>query len=334
MNPQSIPKRDDVAEEAGVSSATVSRVYNNPDSVSPEKKNAVLKAAQKLGYVPNKAASALRRNGSGTITLVEFKKKKREYYWADLPLFKWFYAEVLHSVKDIIDESMFHLNLATINTKEDMLKLQGQTDGLICYDVDMTEEAEMIADSPIPYVIGHHTKDFSPHPRCCTDNTEGGRLQAELLKKAGCEKPVYITGFTQSVAPNRERLEGFISVYGDSIRIIETNIGREAGFKTAGNLIKDIKNGKIDGIAAVNDITAAGAGYALEASGINIQTDIPLAGYDNMPFGDFLPFRLMSVNLRPAEIYQEAAKMLLEKIQGNTKTGNSKIILPKAIGQI
>ena len=126
--------RDQVAEAAGVSSATVSRVYNNPGSVSSERRKAVLEAAERLGYSPNKSASALRRNGTGIITLLELKKEKRPYYWGDLPIFKWFYTDVLHAVKSVIDESMYQLNLATASAPEDIESLKNKTDGLICYD--------------------------------------------------------------------------------------------------------------------------------------------------------------------------------------------------------
>lgn len=322
-----IPTRNKVAEAAGVSSATVSRVYNSPGSVSPEKQTAVLAAAERLGYKPNKSASALRRNGTGIITLIELKKKKREYYWGDLSLFKWFHTDVIHAVQEVIDGSMFQLNLATAATSADLDKLKGSTDGLICYDVDMKAEADMIASAGIPYIIGHHTKNFEGHPRCSTDNTKGGVLQARLLMDAGCRRPLYITAYTDNVKPNKDRLTGFLSVFKkDEVTIIESEVGREAGRKAVESVIQALKSGKIDGIAAVNDITAAGAGYALEAAGFRVQHDIPLAGYDNMPFGAALPFGLLSVDLRPAEIYFRAACLLLDILSSTVKTDT--IIVP------
>ncbi|HAK45107.1 MAG TPA: LacI family transcriptional regulator, partial [Spirochaeta sp.] len=291
--------RDEVAAAAGVSSATVSRVYNNPSSVSAAKQRDVFEAAEKLGYIPNKSASALRRNGTGIITLVELKKEQRPYYWGDLPIFKWFYTDVLHAVKNIIDESMFQLNIASASDSRDITALRGQTDGLICYDVDETAEAEMIAASNLPYVLGHHTKSFEGFNRSSTDNFEGGRLQAQLLKDTGCSSPAYITAHLDMVQPHLDRLEGFLSVYPEhDVRIVGDGIGRTAGFRAAVEII-----GKVDGIAAVNDITAAGAGYALSEAGIKVQQDIPLVGYDNMPLSIALPFKLLSIDLRPSQIY-------------------------------
>ena len=328
------PTRDRVAAEAGVSSATVSRVYNAPESVSPEKRRAVLRAAEKIGYSPNKSASALRRNGTGTITLIELKKDQRKYYWADLSLFKWFYADVIHAVGGVIDRSMFQLSLARISSEADVRRLKGTTDGLICFDVDREHEAEMIESSGIPYVIGHHTKDFRGRLRCSTDNFEGGRLQAGLLKDAGCTSPAYIAANTTDVKPDRERLEGFLTVFGDrNVRVIESSVGREPGFRAAAELTKDIKRGRIDGIAAVNDITAAGAGYALEAAGIAAQKDIPLTGYDNMPFGALLPFSLLTVDLKPQDIYRTAAELLLQSLSASHPP-KSVTISPEAVNPL
>jgi len=326
------PTRDQVAQKAGVSSATVSRVYNNPGSVSTEKRSAVFDAAEELGYIPNKAASALRRNGTGIITLLELKKEKREYYWADLSLFKWFYADVLTAVKEVVDKSMYQLNLATAGSASDIDKLRGLSDGLICYDVDRPAEAEMIAAASIPYVIGHHTKDYEGHPRCSTDNTEGGAIQAKLLKKAGCRKPAYITAHTVNVKPNRDRLNGFLAEFGEAnVRVIESRVGREAGYRATESLLPELKNGEIDGIAAVNDITAVGAGYAISDAGLRAQQDIPLAGYDNMPLRAVLPFELLTVALKPAEIYRNAAEMLLAELAGIGQAPFSRIISPEPI---
>ncbi len=324
---KSVPLRDQVAAAANVSSATVSRVYNNPSSVSREKCEAVRNAAEALGYVPNKSASALRRNGSGIITLVELKKKQRQYYWADLPIFKWFYADVLHSVKNVIDGSMYQLNIASVKGPDDLKALKAGTDGLICYDVDEPAEAEMIAEAGIPYVIGHHTKSFAGFSRCSTDNFEGGRIQALMLKDVGCNRPAYITAHLDMVRPHRERLEGFLSVYSEqNVIITGDGVGREAGYKAVHNLADTV-----DGIAAVNDITAAGAGYALMESGLKVQQDIPLAGYDNMPLSIALPFRLLSVDLKPSIIYEKAADKLLELLLGKKPEENSTVLPEKII---
>ena len=320
--------RDSVAARAGVSSATVSRVYNNPSSVSSEKRRAVLEAAEALGYYPNKAASALRRDGSGIITLAEFKKDDRDYYWADLSLFKWFFADVVHAVRDVVEPTMFQLNLAVIKSPSDLESLKGRTDGLICFDVDRESEAEMISRSSIPYVIGHHTAAFASHLSCSTDNFHGGGLQAQLLIERGSRRPAYISAHIDDVAPNRERYLGFRAAFGKTdVRLIETSVSSEAGRIAAESLMPDIKAGRIDGIAAVNDITAAGAAAALEAAGVRVQKDIPLAGYDAMPFAAALPFKLLSVDLRPAAIYREAALSMLEYLSGN-RSLKSKIIKP------
>ena len=125
--------RDRVASLAGVSSATVSRVYNNPQRVSPAKKEAVLKAARALGYSPDKSASALRRKGTGFISLVSFEKQGRPWYWGDFPGAKWFFTDVLTGILSVVDSSMFRLNLKTLKTPSHIHKhnWEQECDGVI-----------------------------------------------------------------------------------------------------------------------------------------------------------------------------------------------------------
>ncbi len=325
------PTRNDVAAASGVSTATVSRVYNNPESVSPDKVKKVLETAEKLGYEPDKNASALRRNGTGIISLVQLKKPRRKYYWADMPVYKWFYADVLNAVKDVVDLSMYSLNLSTVREESDLQKLKSRCDGIICYDVDTAEEAEMIAAAGIPYIIGHHTEGFEGFSRCSTDNFHGGRMQAELLKETGCHKPVYITGYLDIVAPHRDRLNGFLSVYSESeVEILEPGVGKDAGYAAASRISGKLKDESLDGIACVNDITAVGAGYAAAEAGLDIGKTLPLAGYDNLPLDYVLPFKLLSVDIMPDRIYSEAASALLDSLTGAEIV--SKTVVPRVVG--
>ncbi len=325
------PTRNDVAAASGVSTATVSRVYNNPESVSPDKVKKVLETAEKLGYEPDKNASALRRNGTGIISLVQLKKPRRKYYWADMPVYKWFYADVLNAVKDVVDVSMYSLNLSTVREESDLQKLKGRCDGIICYDVDTAEEAQMIAAAGIPYIIGHHTAGFEGFSRCSTDNFHGGRMQAEMLKERGCLHPLYLTGYLESVTPHTDRLNGFLSVYSEyEIEILEAGVGKDAGYAAVSGISEKLKDGSLDGIACVNDITAVGAGYAAADSGIDIGKILPLAGYDNLPLDYVLPFKILSVDIMPDRIYSEGAAALLSSLAGGKIV--SKTVVPKAVG--
>ena len=79
--------RNYIAKQAGVSTATVSRAFNDPRLVAPDKVEAIMAAAKKYGYSPNKMASALRRRGTGGIAFLDNSMNvsgldERKYFWS------------------------------------------------------------------------------------------------------------------------------------------------------------------------------------------------------------------------------------------------------------
>ncbi len=329
--------RDRVASLAGVSSATVSRVYNTPEKVSPARREAVLKAARQLGYSPDKSASALRRKGTGQISLVSIRKKDRPWYWGDFPGAKWFFTDVLQGILDVVEDSMYRLNLKSLHSAEEISSVswEKECDGIIFFDIDDPREAEAVASCSVPTVIGHHTMDYRGCNRCSTDNTAGGELAGAYLKSEGYEKPVYISYLPELILSSRQRYEGFQNAYGDSreVPLLLSEPGKKGGYEAAETLIDSIRKGEVDSLGIVNDMTAVGVIQCLLDRGIKPGRDVGLIGYDNMPFNYVLPFSLASVDLRPAVLYRECVSMLLEILKSDGQEGDprSRTILPRLV---
>ena len=329
--------RDKVAALAGVSSATVSRVYNSPYRVSPAKREAVLKAAETLGYSPDKSASALRRKGTGQISLVSIEKKGRPWYWGDFPGAKWFFADALQGILPVVDDSMYRLNLKTLHSPAEAADYpwERECDGVLFFDLDSEEEAEAAASVGVPSVISHHTARFSDNFRCSTDNVYGGSLAAKHLRERGYERPAYISYLLELIAPNRERYKGFRDYWAKDIPLYLTEPGKEGGYKSTKKLLPEIRSGRVDSIAVVNDMTAVGVIQCLQDEGLRPGRDLGLVGYDNMPLNYVLPFRLASVDLQPSLIYKEGVRMLLDLIREPQSNGSgierSKVVLPRFI---
>ena len=302
--------RDMVASEAGVSSATVSRVYNSPDSVSPEKRAAVTSAARRLGYTPNKSASALRRQGTGIITLVEFDKGARPYYWNDLPVFNWFYGDVIKGVKQTIDHTMYTLNLATVSDEEELLALQESSDAFLFFDVDDEHEVSMIEKVRVPYVAAHHTNAYEHLYSCSTDNRFGGMLQAQELYDRGVKRPLYLTSHLQDVIPHADRLQGFLSRWRELSDCEPVVLEMESRYRRLEEMIPmaELSGKEADGIASLNDVLMLRVLNRVTFRGV------PLVGYDANPVRDIIPYRLPSVDIQQRRIYERAAKMLIERL--------------------
>ncbi len=282
-----------------------------------------------MGYRPNKSASALRRNGTGIITLVEFKKPERSYYWGDLPNLSWFYADIVRGITEKLDNTMYSLNIETVHDadsreySEESLKHAAEiSDGLICYDVDMPEEAEMVKSLGIPYILAHHTREFAGYNRCSTDNFLGGSLQAGELLSKGSTRPVYVTGLLEEVLPHKKRLEGFMDFYAakngtaqTSSTIITCTPGRAGGESVADEVAQLLKSGDCDGIAAVNDVTLIGVLKVLFSTYPGLMdTKLPLCGYDAVPFRDLLPYTFASVDILPGALYARASEILVNNL--------------------
>jgi len=325
--------RDKVAALAGVSSATVSRVYNNPGRVSRSRKEAVLRAAKELGYSPDKSASALRRKGTGQISLVSFEKKNRSWYWGNTPTSKWFFTDALYGILSVVEPSMYRLSVKTLKSTEEirLIKWEKECDGVLFYDVDEQQEAITAASLKVPSVISHHTSQFIENHFCSTDNCTGGSLTAKHLKEQGYQHPVYISYHPELIVPNHDRYKGFNSGWKGEVPLIPTDPGKEGGYKAAESLISEIRGGRIDSIAVVNDLTAIGVIQCLQNHHILPGKDVGLIAYDNMPLNYVLPFSLSSVDLKPAVLYREAAEMLLSLIIDPDHPVENRIIFPALI---
>ncbi|MDD3058280.1 MAG: LacI family DNA-binding transcriptional regulator [Sphaerochaeta sp.] len=302
--------RDSVAKRAGVSSATVSRVYNTPQTVSSDLRTRVLEAAQELGYTPNSCAATLRRKGTGNLAFVEFSKQGRAYYWGSLNSFDWFFGRALRGIQQVIEHSSYQVRFYSVSTKEEVEELAKQCDGIIAYDVDTEEELSFLSGLPIPVVASHHLHGISDIACVRTDNYQGGVLQAEYLKSLGCTHPLYVSGYLESVEPHRQRLAGFRSLYPEA-ELLTTEIGSAEARRELVGKVKQIAH-QFDSLAAVNDLT-------LFSILLNEKLGVPSVGYDASPYHSLFLSQVASIDLDSGAIYREAGRMLLSLLAGEEK---------------
>jgi LacI family transcriptional regulator len=310
-----MPTRDDVARLARVSTATISRAYNDPSLVSPDKRKRILKAAQKLGYVPDKNASALRRSGSGAVALLEQKKpglSSDRYY-------SWLYAEIIRSVKAVIDASPFRLLLLTADTESDIRGFvkQGLCDAFLCHGLSDPGLANAVRKSGLPMVSCW--REYNPGINSVQlDEVKGGRMAGDRFRAAGLSRPAHITGALKTQRVCRDRLNGFREAFPDrDVLVIDRELGIRGGYASAMKLLPDIRAGRVDSVFVANDLTAIGAMQAFLEAGLRIPRDISVTGYGNLPFIDTLPVRLTTVDEQMSVIYTRAAQIVLNLLKEN-----------------
>jgi DNA-binding LacI/PurR family transcriptional regulator len=311
-----MPTRDDVARLARVSTATVSRAYNDASLVSADKRKRIISAAKRLGYVPDKNASALRRPGSGAIALLEQKKpglSADRYY-------SWLYAEVIRSVKTVIDASPFRLLLLSADSAKDVRRFAQQNlcDAFLCHGINDASLIEALVATGLPMVSCW--REYNPKINAVQlDEVCGGRMAGERFKAAGLFRPAHITGYLKKLRVCRERLAGFQSAFpGSEVKLIDRELGIHGGHASAKKLLPDIRAGRVDCVFVANDLTAIGAMQAFLESGLRIPRDISVIGYGNLPFIDTLPVKLTTVDEQMSVIYTRAAQIALKLLKENT----------------
>ncbi|KGE72020.1 hypothetical protein DC28_07855 [Spirochaeta lutea] len=338
------PDRDAVARRAGVSSATVSRVFNNPDSVSPERRSRVLAAARALGYRPNKYASALARSGSGQILFLDGNKlaahdRPNAAFYASM------YRQSLLAVLEVLQDSPYHLVI-----DGECSGVQGaEYEGIIVYDADTPEQIEALSAPGLPLVFGHHLRGL-PGGRAWgygVDNEAGGFLAARKLLDLGHRRIAYITGGLSEISSHRDRLRGFYSAMEQAppdatpglfpgnpgnqalpdprktqCSLLEVEVGPRGGRQAARDLRSRIQRGQITALGVVNDVTAFGLVQELLTLGIRIPRDVSVIAFDNLPILDLLPLRLATLDLCLAEVYRKAGQGLRDRIRRTVPGGS------------
>lgn len=316
------PTRNEVARAANVSTATVSRVYNQPESVSSKKRQAVLAAAAQLGYSPNKHASSLRRAGSSTILLLELKHDVVNF-WTGQKYFAWLFADALRTTMDAVGKSSFHLNLESWSVGEslDPIIRKHRPAGIITFDLESRSEARRLEQTGVPYVIAWHVEEFDGFNRVCTDNRRGGYVAGEYLAHTGHRRPAFVTIPSLQKSVHDRRLEGFCEAFEGyaSVSVFKETMDAASLDKLGAHLAGLVKNGKCDSVGAVNDVIALRLYHALRTRGIRIPEQVSIIGYDNLPVNIALPLSLASVDLCIDTIYRQAVESLLAFLTNGKK---------------
>jgi len=300
-----------IAKIVGVSQATVSRAFSNPDKVSPVTRQKIMEAAQSLGYKPDRNASALRKKGSNTILLLYVKRGGGEY-WTNVKRNYWIFTEAMLSLTSFFENQTYLFEIKQVNSVFSLSEatIKDHCDGIIVFDYVTEEESSHIASWSLPYVICHRSIQLDHFNHSATDNKAGGRIQAEYLKTRGCSRPAYVMDEEDPFTHNL-RKKGFLSVFPDTVIINSSNL-RE--INTA--LIEKIDSGSIDSVAFVNDMHLVSAVTRLYKRGYDLQKLFPIIGYDNNTELLVLEQRPASIDIGIGRIYRDAAEALLKLIRG------------------
>lgn len=306
----------DVAEAAGVSLITVSRVINSPELVKEETRFRIEKAMKELGFLPNHAAKALAENNTRAIHL---------YVPRYMSISEPFMMQLIAGVSEVLSEA-YYLFLIRRD-----LEFNQRCDGVIVMGIQMSEEDVIKDKLNVPFVLFGKSK---LEVDCIDiDNFQGAVMMTEHMIAKGHKK----IGFVMLKTDQRfayERMQGYIHAMKKHNLDFDENLIRyaddlgQSGYEKSMELITQEKP---SAVFCCNDLLAIGACRAIEKLHLNIPEDISIGGFDGLTF-DLIPEKPITTVRQP--VY-EAGKLLaarmLERLKKPELPCTKSLIAPELI---
>lgn len=313
----------DVAREAGVSRPLVSLVMRNTGYVSPEKRELVLNAAQKLGYRRNVLAASLAARSTNSIGLAIFD------------LHNQVYADFADGVLDVIGPTDYQLLVLTSTQDADSIaagieSLVGlRSDGLILatHLPDQLDLTSMLAGTPT-VTIGEDPR--IPLGDAVHGNDRlGARLATTHLIDQGHRDIVYVEGPPN--LQNRARGAGYRAAMTKASlkpRTVRGDATEEGGARALLELGGDSMP---TAVLCYNDSSAIGVLTAAHREKVRVPDDLAVVGYDNTRVAAYPGIDLSSVDQKARQQGAEAARLLLERIGQPNRDPHTKTLKPQLV---
>ena len=321
----------DVAAAAGVSKSLVSLVFSDPQRVSPQRREVVLKAADKLGFRPNWAARSLAAQHANFVGILV----------ADLhnPAFV-----------DIVDAARSQLASAGVYALLTGAVIRGgatrQLDGKLVDALgDLRARSLMVVGSlpdmspleritkDIPIVVASGVPDKLPIACIVrSDDDEGIRLALVHLVSLGHSRFAFVGRDDTVIARmRREAFEHAIAEHGlDTRARVDTCDGTlQGGYTAARKLLKG--RWKPTAVLADNDDVAVGVMAACEDMNLAIPEEVSVVGYENLPWTSLPQIGLTTIDQGNAAIGRKAGSWLLREIAGQPRRPEEYLVAPRLV---
>ena len=307
----------DVAELAGLSIATISRVINNPEKVSEKTRKKVLKAIDELGFVPKADARDRARKGVGKIGVIT--------PFFTLPS----YAKRLRGISAALSNSGYELTIYPVDSKGSLdgyltkLPFSNQVDGLIIVTLPIDEaSANRLKNSNIPIVLlESHISGFGSIE---IDNWNGGKIAAELFIKNEHRRCAYVGDTVipeYTLSPEDIRLDGYKQTLLQNNLSLTNDYIKLPAFppRDPENQVHELLNleNPPTAIFAATDDLALHVLKVAQKRGINIPEELAIIGFDDIDIAEYLELSTISQSLY--ESGKLAAEQLISKLSDSTR---------------
>lgn len=315
----------DIAREAGVSIATVSKVLNNSGRISDKTREKVGRIMKELNYQPSLVASALTSRRTGTIGLM-------------IPdIANPFFAETARAIEDYAQEQGSDLIVCSTDRSDEKaaryisLLQRKRVDGLII--ASHTGNPDLIRrllSDQVPVVLFSADIRALECSSVTVDDYKGGYQATEYLLSLGHRR---IGIISDNLPGSKLRVEGFqdaLKAAGvecdDPAHIMHTSATLENGRKAAAAMLGQERGQRPTAIFACNDLLAIGVMKEARSRGLSIPSDLSVVGFDNTMLADICHPTLTSI-AQPLREMTEQAMLLLNESMDNPDNLRRKIML-------
>ncbi|AIF43175.1 catabolite control protein A [Virgibacillus sp. SK37] len=318
----------DVAREANVSMATVSRVVNGNPNVKPTTRKKVLATIERLGYRPNAVARGL-------------ASKKTTTVGAIIPdISSIFFAELARGIEDIA--TMYKYNIILSNSDQNKDKelqlintmLEKQVDGIIFMGGDITEEhVQQFKTSSVPVVLAATYDENEDIPSVNIDYEEAAYEATKFLIEQGNNQPAFVSG-QEDTHISLLKYNGYqraIEESGTKVneeRIVKGDYSYDSGIEAINHLLQ--LEEKPTAVFVASDEMALGVIHGAQDKGYKVPEDIEVFGFDNTRLATMVRPTLSTI-VQPMYDIGAVAMRLLTKFMNKEEVTDQKVVLPHRI---
>ncbi|AFJ63151.1 transcriptional regulator [Bacillus velezensis YAU B9601-Y2] len=319
----------DVAREANVSMATVSRVVNGNPNVKPTTRKKVLEAIDRLGYRPNAVARGLASKKTTTVGVI-------------IPdISSIFYSELARGIEDIA--TMYKYNIILSNSDQNLEKelhllntmLGKQVDGIVFMGGNITDEhVEEFKRSPVPIVLAASVEEQGETPSVAIDYEQAIYDAVKLFIDKGHRDIAFVSGPMQEPINRSKKLQGYKRALEEAAIpfneqfVAEGDYTYDSGMEALQSLMG--LDRKPTAILSATDEMALGIIHAAQDQGLSIPDDLDIIGFDNTRLSLMVRPQLSTV-VQPTYDIGAVAMRLLTKLMNKEPVEEHIVELPHRI---
>lgn len=318
----------DIAKEAGVSKATVSRVLSDSVHVSESTRETVRRIMTKHSYLPNHLARGLAGTPTYVIGVVIDE------------LSNFFFIELTEGIDSVVSDANYALQLSSskwVAEKELQIVrslIAGRVDGVLLAPIEpQSASIDALSESGIPFVLMNCEAETPGISSVSCDNYRGGRLAAEYINSLEKDQTIVITGYPHQTVTFR--MNGFHEafdraggefIYYPNIRTFEE------GYHIVPTLIqRNELRKKKTALSVMNDNVAIGVITGLLEQGVAIPEQVSVIGYDDIKLASFSPVPLTTVSQSVREMGRIAARELIRLMSDPEAETRTQLVDPKLV---